>query len=382
MQILINRDGQQLGPYTLEQVNEYLAAGSLSPDDPAWHEGLAEWVPLNQVGGIVVPAASTPPPFDPGAFGASSPPTASSPPPVASGPPPAAGPPMAMGAVCPQCNVTVQPGQVVCMNCGSHLHALPSAGKKGAGKLIAIIGGGVLALGAIIGILASMLLPALARAKAKENRIKCVNNLNSIGKASIGFSQDNGGRTPWNMLPSQSLNHYGNAGTGVFKYHYERPSTTLGAGQIFGLSAMKSELQTAKILVSPCDAARVADNEVLQAGWANIDTKGGNPVTIGTSYIFCQGGDHGRSATVIALTRNLNANSVSASAFWQGADEAAGANRMTGLNKSQGQLVLADGSAKQSTDADLGGSGKVVKGHSNSVGGTSPLGASSSAVIR
>ena len=44
---------------------------------------------------------------------------------------------------------------------------------------------------AIIGILASMLLPALAKAKAKANRIKCVNNLGSIGKASLGFAQDN-----------------------------------------------------------------------------------------------------------------------------------------------------------------------------------------------
>jgi prepilin-type N-terminal cleavage/methylation domain-containing protein len=222
---------------------------------------------------------------------------------------------------------------------------------------------------AIIGILASMLLPALARAKAKANRIKCVNNLSSIGKASLGFSQDNGGRTAWNLLPSQSGNHFGT-------------NTTAGAGGIFGLTAMKSEVQTAKILVSPCDAERTAANEVLQNGWSGINTKAGNAISGGVSYIFCQGGDHGRSATVIALTRNLNANSVSASAFWQGADEAAGANRMTGLNKSQGQLVLADGSAKQSTDADLGASGKVVKGHSNSVGGTSPLGASSSAVIR
>ena len=55
---------------------------------------------------------------------------------------------------------------------------------------------------------------------------------------------------------------------------------------------------------------------------------------------------------------------------------------MTGLNKSQGQLVLADGSAKQSTDADLGTSGKVVKGHLSATGGTSPRGPSSTAVIR
>ena len=225
---------------------------------------------------------------------------------------------------------------------------------------------------AIIGILASMLLPALARAKAKANRIKCVNNLSSIGKASLGFSQDNGGRTAWNLLPTQSGNHFGT-------------NTMYGAGGIFGLTAMKSEVQTAKILVSPCDAERVADNEVLQKGWAGVNTKAANPILAGVSYIFCQGGDHGRSATVIAMTRNLNADSVSVSAFWQGADEAAAqgaGNRMTGLNSSQGQLVLADGSAKQSTDADLGASGKVVKGHSNSVGGTSPLGTSSPAVIR
>jgi len=222
---------------------------------------------------------------------------------------------------------------------------------------------------AIIGILASMLLPALARAKAKAARIKCVNNLSSIGKASLGFSQENGGRTPWNLIPSQTANHFGSAASGT-------------AGAIFGLAAMKSEVQTAKILVSPCDAARTADNEVLQAGWSNINTKGGNPVTIGTSYIFCRGGDFQRPATVVSLTRNLASNNVAAG-NWSGADEnPIPGNAMAGLNKSQGQLVRADGSASQSTDADLGASGKIVKGHINARGGTSPLGASNTAVIR
>ena len=228
---------------------------------------------------------------------------------------------------------------------------------------------GVLVVGVLV--LGSMLLPALARAKAKANRIKCINNLSSIGRGTLGFSQENGSHTPWNLIPSQSRNHFGTADKGM-------PS----AGEIFGLSAMKSELQTAKILVSPCDAARMADNEILQAEWANIDTKGGSPVTGGTSYIFCQGGDFQRPATIIALTRNLSSDNVLRPGGWSGADEAPiPANAMVGLNKSQGQLVRADGSAMQSSDADLGASGRVVKGHINARGGMSP-GPSRTDVIR
>ncbi len=62
---------------------------------------------------------------------------------------------------------------------------------------------------AIIGILASMLLPALARAKAKAARVKCVNNLAQIGKALIGFSHDNDQRLPWQLTPRGVSNHFG-----------------------------------------------------------------------------------------------------------------------------------------------------------------------------
>jgi prepilin-type N-terminal cleavage/methylation domain-containing protein len=49
---------------------------------------------------------------------------------------------------------------------------------------------------AIIAILASMLLPALARAKQKAQRISCVNNMKQVGIAYRIWSNDNGDRFP------------------------------------------------------------------------------------------------------------------------------------------------------------------------------------------
>ena len=107
---------------------------------------------------------------------------------------------------------------------------------------------------AIIGILASMLLPALAKAKAKANRIKCVNNLGSIGKASLGFAQDNTERLPWQLTPLQQTNH-----------KYAAGSIGVGAAsEVVNIAAMRSELQTPKIIASPCDPTRAAANETLQ----------------------------------------------------------------------------------------------------------------------
>ena len=89
-------------------------------------------------------------------------------------------------------------------------------------------------------------------------------------------------------------------------------------------------------------------------------------IAAGLSYAFATGGDTQRPATVLALTSNVGDLNSS----WSGADETPiPAEAFAGLNKSQGQLVNADGSAKQSTNADLGANGKITKAHVNSRGG-------------
>ena len=229
---------------------------------------------------------------------------------------------------------------------------------------------------AIIGILASMLLPALAKAKAKANRIKCVNNLGSIGKATTGFADANAQRTPWQLTPLGQINHKIAGATGG------NANNNVGMSSgIVSVALMRNELQTPKILASPCNPTRQAGSETLQAAvWKSAAR---SVIEAGLSYSFAQGGDVQRPATILALTKNIDTNNNTETgtttlqtATWRGSDEAtvtAKGNNVAfaGLNKSQGQLVLADGSAKQSSNADLGQNGKIVKAHRAARGGQS-----------
>jgi hypothetical protein len=49
MQIHINRNGQQFGPYSPEELQGFLQQGSISASDWAWHEGLANWVQISHL---------------------------------------------------------------------------------------------------------------------------------------------------------------------------------------------------------------------------------------------------------------------------------------------------------------------------------------------
>src|SRR2546423_3096286 len=59
MQIYVGKNGQQLGPFSLEEVNRKLADGTFAGTDLAWYEGAAGWAPLSGVARVVIPQAST-----------------------------------------------------------------------------------------------------------------------------------------------------------------------------------------------------------------------------------------------------------------------------------------------------------------------------------
>ena len=64
MNILISKNGQQLGPYAVEAARAMVLAGTIKANDWAWIDGATDWIPLNQIPGFTnyqapAPAVST-----------------------------------------------------------------------------------------------------------------------------------------------------------------------------------------------------------------------------------------------------------------------------------------------------------------------------------
>jgi hypothetical protein len=105
---------------------------------------------------------------------------------------------------------------------------------------------GLLVIIAVIAILAAMLLPALAAAKRKAQRINCVNNLKQDGLGFRIWEGDNGDKYPMAVSTSRG-------GTMEF---------TDGANTFRHFQVMSNELSTPKILICPADTRAVAENFV------------------------------------------------------------------------------------------------------------------------
>jgi prepilin-type N-terminal cleavage/methylation domain-containing protein/prepilin-type processing-associated H-X9-DG protein len=91
---------------------------------------------------------------------------------------------------------------------------------------------------AIIGILAALLLPALSKAKARAQRIACVNNQRQIGLALHMWGEDRTGRLPWRTPAADD-------GTQSLPDAWQH------------LQVVSNEVNTPKVLHCPSDRERV-----------------------------------------------------------------------------------------------------------------------------
>ena len=99
----------------------------------------------------------------------------------------------------------------------------------------------------VIAILAAMLLPALAKAKARAQRINCVNNLKQVGLSFRQWALDNGDVNPMKVSRAQGgeSESVGNATV------HAAPLANLITASFF--SVMSNELNTPKVVFCPAE---------------------------------------------------------------------------------------------------------------------------------
>jgi len=188
---------------------------------------------------------------------------------------------------------------------------------------------------AIIGILASMILPALSKAKGKALRISCVNNLRQTGLALRMWADDNEGRFPWRL----SVGNGGSQGeTEAWK----------------SFSLIRSEISTPRVFRCPSDAEKDRAYD-----WSTTPGSGFEAMkNTALSYFIGTDSDEILPGVQVAGDRNVtgidgqNCESAQlvgvatllepATARWQG-----------NIHNDSGNMLMGDGSVQQLTMSGL-----------------------------